>query len=86
MLLKVADFQDRRMADSLYAYLNHSNALYRREAALAFGSLQDSQQVDRIGKLLLMDTDASVREAAAFALGQLQHPSCERILLGALVK
>jgi cyclophilin family peptidyl-prolyl cis-trans isomerase/HEAT repeat protein len=85
-LLRIADLQDRRMADSLYPYFDHPNALYRRDAVQAFGSVQDAGQVEKIGKLLLMDGDAAVRKAAAFALGQSQHPSCERILLGALVK
>jgi cyclophilin family peptidyl-prolyl cis-trans isomerase/HEAT repeat protein len=85
-LLRIAELQDRRMADSLYAYFDHPNALYRRDAVQAFGSVQDAGKVEKIGKLLLMDGDASVRKAAAFALGQIQHPSCERILLGALVK
>ncbi|MEX2235669.1 MAG: peptidylprolyl isomerase [Cyclobacteriaceae bacterium] len=84
--MKIAGFQDRRLADSLYLFFTHQNADYRRDAVQAFGSLQDAEDVDRIGKLLLMDPEPSVRKAAAFALGQMQHPSCERILLGALVK
>jgi cyclophilin family peptidyl-prolyl cis-trans isomerase/HEAT repeat protein len=86
LLIKIADLQDRRLEDSLYSFLNHENPVYRRTAVQAFGSLQVAKDVDRIGKLLLMDADPSVRKAAAFALGQIQHPSCERILLGALVK
>ena len=84
--LKIADFQDRRLPDSLYLFFNHENPAYRCDAIMAFGSLQDASAVDKIGRLLLMDKEASVRKAAAFALGQIQHPSCERILLGALVK
>lgn len=84
--IKIAEFQDQRIADSLYSYFTHPNAAYRREAVQAFGSLQVADNVDAIGKLLLMDSDASVRKAAAFALGQIQHPACERILLGAVVK
>lgn len=86
LLIKIADLQDRRLEDSLYTFLHHENALYRRMAVQAFGSLQQSKNVDRIGRLLLMDADPSVRRAAAFALGQMQDPACERILLGALVK
>ena len=85
-LVRIADLKDRQVADSLYIYFDHENPQYRREAVEAFGSLQDSGNVDRIGKLLVMDQDHSVREAAAFALGQLQHPSCERLLLAALMK
>lgn len=86
VLVKIADLQDRRLADSLYPYFNHENALYRKEAVLAFGSLQHTSDIDKIGKLLLMDTDDGVRRSAAFALGQIQHPASQRILLGALVK
>lgn len=85
-LLKIADLQDRRLPDSLYVYFGHENADYRREAVEAFGSLQAAEKIDRIGKLLVMDADAGVRRAAAFAIGQIQHPDCERILLGAIVK
>lgn len=84
--LKIADLQDRRLADSLYPFFNHENPLYRMDAVKAFGSLQDSASVDRIGRLLLMDADTAVRKAAAFAMGQIKNSNCERILLGALVK
>ena len=86
MLMKIADLQDRRLSDSLYPYFNHENATYRREAVLAFGSIQESSAVERISALLLEDDDPSVRKAAAFALGQLQHPAGERALLDALEK
>ena len=86
VLVKIADLQDRRLGDSLDRFLDHENPRYREEAVKAFGSLQFAPNVDRIGKLLLMDADAQVRRSAAFALGQITHPSCERILLGAVVK
>ena len=84
--IKIADFRDRRLADSLYSYFSHESADYRREAVMAFGSIQRAADIDKIGRLLLMDADAGVRKAAAFALGQIQDPSSERILLGAVVK
>lgn len=86
ILVKIADLKDRREADSLMKYLDHQDPHYRKEAVLAFGSVQLTPNIDKIGKLLLMDSDEGVRRAAAFALGQIQHPACERILLGALVK
>jgi cyclophilin family peptidyl-prolyl cis-trans isomerase/HEAT repeat protein len=85
VFIKIANFQDRRLADSLYPYFSHSNAAYRSQAVRAFASLQKGD-VDKIGKLLLMDPEGSVRRAAALALGQIAHPACERILLGALMK
>jgi cyclophilin family peptidyl-prolyl cis-trans isomerase/HEAT repeat protein len=84
--LNIADFQDRRMTDSLYRFFTHESAIYRADAVQAFGSIQDSTSVDHIGKLLLMDPDTAVRKAAAFSMGQMQNVQCERILLGALMK
>ncbi len=86
VIVKIADFADRRLGDSVQPYLNHENAAYRLEAVLAFASIQQISDINRIGRLLLMDSDAEVRRGAAFALGQLQDPSAERLLLGALVK
>jgi cyclophilin family peptidyl-prolyl cis-trans isomerase/HEAT repeat protein len=86
VILKIADLKDRRLPDSLYVYFGDPDPVYRREAVLAFASIQHSTEIDRIGKLLMMDSDARVRKAAAFALGQISHPACERLLLGALVK
>jgi cyclophilin family peptidyl-prolyl cis-trans isomerase/HEAT repeat protein len=86
VILKIADLKDRRMGDSLYAFFNHANPRYRREAVEAFGSIQETNDIDKIGKLLMMDADADVRRAAAFALGQIQHPSSERLLLAAVVR
>lgn len=84
--VKIADFKDRRLADSLYPYFNASEEVYRADAVEAFGSIQDSSAVEKIGRLLLREKNASVKKAAAFALGQTPHPDCERILMAALVK
>lgn len=86
VIVRIADLKDRRAADSLYPYFHHEQARYRREAVEAFASLQDAGDVDKIGRLLMMDPDTDVRRAAAFALGQIEHPSCERLLLGALMR
>lgn len=85
-LVKIADFQDRRMTDSLLHYFNHENPLYRNEAVRAFGSVQDSAALDRIGKVLVLDTDTVVRKSAAFALGQIPGLHSKRLLLAGLVK
>ena len=86
VIVKIADLKDRRLADSLYPYFDHENPVYRGEAVAACGSVQMAGNIEKTGKLLLMDPDPEVRKAAAFALGQMQHPSCERLLLAALVK
>jgi cyclophilin family peptidyl-prolyl cis-trans isomerase/HEAT repeat protein len=69
-LVKIADLQDRRHSDSLYLFFDHENATYRREAVLAFASIQDTVAIVRLGKVLDNDADPAVRAAAAFALGQ----------------
>ena len=70
IIRKIADFRDIRKSDSLLIYLNHPNALYRSEAAFAFGTIQDSTVYDELYKLL-SDPDINVRCNTAFALGQL---------------
>ena len=69
-LVKIADHQDKRQSDSLYQYLNHENAVYRREALLAFASIQDISSTEKVA-VLLKDANSDVRNAAAFALGQI---------------
>jgi cyclophilin family peptidyl-prolyl cis-trans isomerase/HEAT repeat protein len=86
VVLKIADFKDRRLTDSLLPYLSHENPLYREESAIAFASIQDSAAVDALGKVLLMDADTTVRSAAAYAIGQTRCSHSERILLAALAK
>lgn len=69
-LIRIADFQDRRQTDSLYQFLRSENPIYRKEAALAFASVQDTLASIILGTLLLEDKDVEVRKVAAFALGQ----------------
>ena len=69
VFVRISDFQDQRLSDSLYRFLNHQNAAYRRDAVLAFASIQDTTAVEKIAKLLT-DENTEVRKAAAFALGQ----------------
>ena len=68
-LLKIADFQDRRLGDSLIRYLDDSDPVSRIHAAFAFASVQDSIYVDRLKELLLNDRDIRVRRMAAYAHG-----------------
>lgn len=70
VLVTIADLQDRRQSDSLFIYLKDENPVYRKEAALAFASIQDSLAVDELSKLLLEDASTDVRKASVFALGQ----------------
>ncbi len=79
---KIYDFQDRFLLDSLYPYCRHKDPTYRRLAALAFASIRDSAAVDSL-LLLLQDPVPAVREAAAFATGQLGLTRTENALIAA---
>jgi cyclophilin family peptidyl-prolyl cis-trans isomerase/HEAT repeat protein len=68
--VKIAEFQDRRLSDSLYQFFDHENPAYRRDAVLAFASIQDTLAISSLGDVLKNDADVDVRIAAAFALGQ----------------
>ncbi|MEJ1236744.1 peptidylprolyl isomerase [Chryseolinea sp. T2] len=81
--VRIGDFQDRRLADSLIVFLRHSNHSYRQQALIALGSVQDSTVVDEIGSLL-SDSNDSIRMAAAFALGQIRSKSSAALLREAL--
>jgi cyclophilin family peptidyl-prolyl cis-trans isomerase/HEAT repeat protein len=80
VLVTIADFQDRRLGDSLLPYLSNQNPQYRRSATLAFGSLQDSNFVIHLEKLLFNDPDTHVRQAAAYAIGQTPGLNSEQVL------
>ncbi|AYB30684.1 peptidylprolyl isomerase [Chryseolinea soli] len=80
VFIQIAQFQDQRLSDSLYPFLDHENPNYRRDAALAFASIQDSLAVERLSKLLLNDGEKDVRRAAAFAIGQTACAQSARIL------
>jgi cyclophilin family peptidyl-prolyl cis-trans isomerase len=69
-LVTIAQLQDKRASDSLLLFLNSEKAIYRKAAALAFGSVQDSSVSIDLGNLLLEDPDDEVRKSAAFSLGQ----------------
>lgn len=86
VLVKIYDFKDHRLSDSLYKFLSHENAAYRNEAAMAFASVQDSTALEKLGKQLVREGDTIVRRSLAFAVGQIQSRSSEIILLGALMR
>ncbi len=80
-LLTIANLQDRRSGDSLILFFQHENPGFRESAAFALGSIQDSSFVEPLRNLLLSDKEASVRRAAAYAIGQTPGVSSE-IALG----
>ncbi|MCR5887072.1 peptidylprolyl isomerase [Hymenobacter sp. J193] len=69
-LRQIATAQDERNTTALLPYLSRPEPRYRREAALAFASVQDRAAVAALTRLLASDAEADVRRAAAFALGQ----------------
>jgi cyclophilin family peptidyl-prolyl cis-trans isomerase/HEAT repeat protein len=83
-LVAIAQLQDKRASDSLKLFLNSTEALYRRAAALAFGSVQDSAVSIDLGNLLLEDPDNEVRMSAAFSLGQTGGSQAVNALIASL--
>jgi len=83
--VKIADFQDRRLSDSLYWFFNHENPAYRKDAVLAFASIQDTLSIDELAVVLKNDSDPAVRSVAAFALGQTGTQKSFEALVGAMV-
>jgi cyclophilin family peptidyl-prolyl cis-trans isomerase/HEAT repeat protein len=81
---KIADFKDRRISDSLLVYFTDQSPEHRSEAALAFGSLQDSTTLTKLEKFLIRESDANVRKAIVYSIGQTKSQESERILLAAL--
>ncbi len=79
-LIKIYDLKDRRATDSLLRFLKSDIPLYRQEAALAFGSVQDSLASLALGQLLIEDADRVVRRYAAFALGQTGGQSLKSLI------
>lgn len=66
---EIGTAQDERNTAALLPYLTNPNPAYRREAALAFASVQAPAAVPGLLPLL-RDADPGVRRAAAYALGQ----------------
>ncbi len=67
---QIHNYQDRQIADSLYPYFYHKNPTYRRTSALAFASYKLPAAVEPLA-VLLSDPIDEVREAAAYAIGQI---------------
>ncbi|QSE98104.1 peptidylprolyl isomerase [Fulvivirga lutea] len=73
-LIEIYELIDQRKGDSLLNYLRHANDLYRYEAALGFGSIQDPAAIQPLS-YALQDSSAKVRKAAAYSLGQIGDSS-----------
>jgi len=75
--------QDERNSQGLLPFLTSDNYEYRKEASLAFASVQDSIAIEPL-VLLLDDTETEVRIVAAYALGQIGNTLAERPIIRAL--
>lgn len=82
LVQKLYNLRDERKVDSLRIYLNDKEATLRYLAALSFASFRDSTAIGALVPLL-HDTVDDVRTAAAFSLGQIGSPKCERPLIDA---
>jgi cyclophilin family peptidyl-prolyl cis-trans isomerase/HEAT repeat protein len=73
--VKIADFKDRRLTDSLKAFLDGESEYpgydeQIRQALLAFGSVQDTAAIGTLNSFTHL-SDRTLAYAAAFALGQM---------------
>ncbi len=83
---KLYGWQDAQNLDSLLDYFHHSDPTFRYGAALAFGSFKTEAAIDSLADLVLNDEVMEVRQAAAYALGQIGAEKAEPILLKAFQK
>jgi cyclophilin family peptidyl-prolyl cis-trans isomerase len=85
MQLKILMAEDERRWDAeLAALLQSRDVKIRRRAALAAGRIGHANAVLPLAELLVSDPDESVREMAAFALGETESPAALRPLIDAL--
>ena len=83
LIRKIYILKDKRDGVGLKDYLDHQDPLVRKNAALAFASLQDTAALPALTRLL-QDESHEVKIAAAFALGQLYDSGAELPLINAL--
>ena len=82
-LIKIYELQDRRNTPALLPFLKAKKEEHRVAAAMAFASIQDTLAIPYLNQMLQIDQDPMPRRAAAFALGQIGHPSALHILKSA---
>lgn len=78
------NLRDKRNTDSLLLFLNDRDVTLRYLAALSFASVRDTNAITALAPLL-NDPVEDVRVAAAFSLGQIGSPRCERPLIEAFM-
>jgi cyclophilin family peptidyl-prolyl cis-trans isomerase/HEAT repeat protein len=83
VIREIYTLQDLRDTETLINFLKQQDADYRREAAAALGSVQDSTSILPLINLL-HDEFVDVRLAAVYSLGQIKNPAAEEGILNAL--
>ncbi len=81
--IRKLEYSRKADSDNLVSLLNNKNPRVRSNAVQCLGRIQDTSSAVLLSNRL-KDADESVREAAAFALGQLFSPVAEDYLLGAI--
>ncbi|CAN5345916.1 hypothetical protein BH23BAC1_BH23BAC1_44760 [soil metagenome] len=79
---EIYNLKNQRSTFGLLPYLDHSSSQYRKEAAMAFASLQDSIALHYLMPLI-KDPEKEVRYATAFAIGQIGNTTVEGDLIRA---
>ena len=74
--------QEKQDIKGLYALMQDKNPTFRYGAAMAFASIRDSATIDSL-KILLKDYNLKVKEAAAYALGQIGSMKASKALVDA---
>src|SRR5215471_10175537 len=75
VLLNIIRHEDeRRWDEELKTLLASEDAKVRQRTALAAGRIGDERAVPVLAEMLLSDRDNSVRDMAAFALGEIESP------------
>jgi cyclophilin family peptidyl-prolyl cis-trans isomerase/HEAT repeat protein len=82
VIREITNLKHDRKTFLILPYLQHTKAAYREEAAMAYASLQDTVILNYLLPLL-NDPDAGVRNATAFAVGQIGDTNLEGNLINA---
>lgn len=85
LMKEIHELKHSRNTVALLDFLNHPEAQYRAEAAMALGSVQDSSSAEALLSAL-NDDFAEVRMMAAFALGQLRSNLAAEGLVALIVR
>ncbi len=80
---KILNFRNNQQVDSLLFYANSDNVTSRYLVTESFASLQSEEAIPVLQDLLTNDPVASVKEMAAYSLGQQGNPSTIQSLIAA---